>query len=124
DADSTRERSLAEFHADPAAHSALCAALERDGFVRDLEVERKDRAGKRCWLLLSAQSIRHHGEDCLLVGLANIDDRKRIQDDMRRRAMHDPLTNLPNRALFMESLERAIHKARRRATRFSILFVD
>jgi diguanylate cyclase (GGDEF)-like protein/PAS domain S-box-containing protein len=124
DADSTRERSLADFHADPATHAELAKVLARDGFVRDFEVEMKDRAGKRCWLLLSAQALRHHGEECLLVGLANIDDRKRIQDDMRRRAMHDPLTNLPNRAMFMEALERAVHKARRRAARFSILFVD
>ena len=124
DADSMRERSLADFHADPASHEALLRALERDGFVRDYEVEMVDRMGRRCWLLLSAQALQHHGEDCLLVGLANIDDRKRIQDDMRRRAMHDPLTGLPNRAMFMESLERAVHRARRRSTRFSILFVD
>jgi len=31
---------------------------------------------------------------------------------------------LPNRAMFMESLERATRKARRRSTRFSVLFID
>jgi GGDEF domain-containing protein len=30
---------------------------------------------------------------------------------MRRRAMHDPLTTLPNRAMFVESLERAVGRA-------------
>ncbi len=36
----------------------------------------------------------------------------RLREDMRRRALHDPLTGLPNRAMFMESLERAVARAR------------
>jgi len=73
---------------------------------------------------LSAQPLRFQGVVCLLIALADIDERKRLQDDMRRKAMHDPLTGLPNRAMFMESLERALAKARRRASRFSVCFID
>src|SRR6185369_1698116 len=74
--------------------------------------------------LLSAQPIRYAGVVGLLVALADIDDRKRMQDDMKRKAMHDQLTGLPNRAMFMESLDRAVRKAKRRQARFSVLFVD
>jgi diguanylate cyclase (GGDEF)-like protein len=76
------------------------------------------------WLLLSAEPTRYGGQVCLLVALADIDERKRLQDDMRRKAMHDPLTGLPNRAMFMEALDRAVHKARRRGARFSVVFID
>ncbi len=125
DMDSVRGRSFAEFHAEEAGRQALAEALGRDGSVRDYEVEMKDMAsGRRSWLLLSAQRLRHGGEECLLAALANIDDRKRLQEDMRRRAMHDPLTTLPNRAMFLEALERAVRKAERRETRFSVLFID
>jgi diguanylate cyclase (GGDEF)-like protein/PAS domain S-box-containing protein len=122
--DSLRGHSLADFHVDPEIRAALPEALSRHGSVRDYEVRLKDSTGREFWLLLSAQPIRYGGVVGLLVALANIDDRKRMQEDMRRKAMHDPLTGLPNRAMFLESLDRAIRKARRRQGRFSVLFID
>jgi len=124
DMDSVRGKSLDEFHVDPAVRDAVTRALEAEAPMRDYEVQMKDLSGRPSWLLLSAQRLRFGGEDCLLVAAANIDDRKRLQEDMRRRAMHDPLTTLPNRAMFVEALERAVGRAKRRRTRFSVLFVD
>ncbi len=122
--DTLQGRSLADFHVDPEIRSALPEALSRHGSVRDYEVHLKDFNGREFWLLLSAQPIRYGGIVGLLVALANIDDRKRMQDDMQKKAMHDQLTGLPNRASFHESLDRAVRKARRREGRFSVLFVD
>jgi diguanylate cyclase (GGDEF)-like protein/PAS domain S-box-containing protein len=122
--DTLQGHSLAEFHVDPEIRSALPEALSRHGSVRDYEVHLKDASGRQFWLLLSAQPIRYGGIVGLLVALANIDDRKRMQEDMRRKAMHDQLTGLPNRASFLESLDHAVRKARRRQGRFSVLFVD
>jgi diguanylate cyclase (GGDEF)-like protein/PAS domain S-box-containing protein len=124
DIDTLRGRSLADFHVDPQSNEELRAVLSRQGSVRDYEVHLKDIAGHEFWLLMSAQPIRFAGDVCLLTALANIDDRKRMQDDMRRKAMHDQLTGLPNRAMFMESLERAVRKGSRRLGRFSVLFLD
>jgi diguanylate cyclase (GGDEF)-like protein/PAS domain S-box-containing protein len=123
-ADSMQGRTLSEFHVDDEIRSSLPAALSRQGSVRDYEVHLRDVSGRQFWLLLSAQPIRYAGVVGLLVALADIDDRKRMQEDMRRRAMHDQLTGLPNRAMFLESLDRALRKARRRSGRFSVLFVD
>ncbi len=122
--DTLQGRTLSEFHADPEMRTSLHEALSRQGSVRDYEVNLKDVNGRPFWLLMSAQPIRYGGSVCLLVALANIDDRKRMQDDMRRKAMHDQLTGLPNRSMFLESLERALRKGRRRGGRFSVLFVD
>ena len=44
--------------------------------------------------------------------------------DLRHLALHDPLTGLPNRALFVERMEQAIARARRRDSPFSVLYVD
>ena len=122
--DTAQERSLSDFHAEPERRAALSAALARHGSVRDFEVRLRDAGGREFWVSLSAQPMRYGGSVCLLVALADIDERKRVQEDMRRRAMHDPLTGLPNREMFLESLERAIAKARRRTSRFSVLFID
>jgi diguanylate cyclase (GGDEF)-like protein/PAS domain S-box-containing protein len=122
--DSMQGRSLGEFHVDAQMRGELPALLSRQGSVRDYEVHLRDVNGREFWLLMSAQPIRYAGVVGLLVALADIDVRKRMQEDMKRKAMHDQLTGLPNRAMFIESLDRAVRKAKRRQGRFSVLFVD
>ncbi|HEX3832540.1 MAG TPA: EAL domain-containing protein [Solirubrobacteraceae bacterium] len=46
------------------------------------------------------------------------------EDDIRHRALHDPLTGLPNRVLFMDRLQQAIERLRRRDTPAAVLFLD
>jgi len=124
DVDSLRGRTLADFHVDAEGRAGLNDQLSRQGSVRDHEIHLKDAGGRQFWLLMSAQPVHFAGETCLLTAFANIDDRKRMQDDMRRKAMHDQLTGLPNRASFLEALDRGLRKARRRPSHFSVLFVD
>ena len=51
-------------------------------------------------------------------------ERQRTEDDIRHRALHDPLTGLPNRTLFMDRLGHALQHLRRRESRAAILFLD
>ncbi|MBP0026761.1 EAL domain-containing protein [Roseofilum sp. Guam] len=54
-----------------------------------------------------------------------IQERKRIQQKLLDMALHDSLTGLPNRALFMERLESAIQKLKVSADEpFAVLFLD
>jgi diguanylate cyclase (GGDEF)-like protein len=46
------------------------------------------------------------------------------QDGLQHQALHDPLTGLPNRALFMEQMENSLARARRRGTPMSVLYLD
>jgi diguanylate cyclase (GGDEF)-like protein len=43
---------------------------------------------------------------------------------MEHRALHDPLTNLPNRALFVDRVEQALARVTRHQQRVAVLFVD
>ena len=43
---------------------------------------------------------------------------------MRQLAFHDTLTGLPNRALLIDRLERALARADRQSARIAILFID
>jgi len=46
------------------------------------------------------------------------------EERMRHMAQHDPLTHLPNRALFSDRLQAALARARRDSTRAGLMFVD
>ncbi|HEY9861543.1 MAG TPA: EAL domain-containing protein [Candidatus Obscuribacterales bacterium] len=55
----------------------------------------------------------------------DITERKRIEERLRHDAFHDVLTGLPNRALFMARLSRAMEYVKRRShSLFALLFVD
>ena len=58
------------------------------------------------------------------VQLQDITERKQIQAEMARRALHDVLTGLPNRALLTDRLSHDLPGSRRRGTELSVMFVD
>ncbi|MEO0373049.1 MAG: EAL domain-containing protein [Cyanobacteria bacterium P01_A01_bin.17] len=52
-------------------------------------------------------------------------EREQAQEQLRYRAMHDPLTRLPNRTLLMQCLEEAIDKTQQSSGfAFAVLFLD
>ena len=56
--------------------------------------------------------------------LADALERQATEDRIRHRALHDALTGLPNRVLFLDRLEHALARLRRRGTKAAILFLD
>ena len=65
------------------------------------------------------------------IGVVNdITERKELEDRLAHRALHDPLTDLPNRALFADRLGQALARGgtgggnRRRNDRVAVLFAD
>ncbi|MEM9806075.1 MAG: EAL domain-containing protein [Cyanobacteria bacterium P01_D01_bin.56] len=65
-------------------------------------------------------------EDGLLISVCrDISDLKQAQALITHNALHDPLTNLPNRTLFLERLELAMNRAKRlEYYRYAVLFID
>ena len=53
-----------------------------------------------------------------------IAERRRIEAQMRHQATHDILTGLPNRALFIETLDQALSSAIRHDENFTLLYID
>ncbi|MBA5605202.1 GGDEF domain-containing protein [Duganella sp. FT3S] len=59
------------------------------------------------------------------VGVINdITEAKQAAEFIRHRAYHDPITDLPNRSLFMDRLHQEIVRARRNKLAMALLFID
>ncbi len=54
----------------------------------------------------------------------SMDDQKRIQAELRHRALHDPLTGLANRELLVDRLDQALARSRRDGRTVAVLFLD
>jgi diguanylate cyclase (GGDEF)-like protein len=56
--------------------------------------------------------------------LADAIARRHSEDEIRHRALHDPLTGLPNRSLLMDRLRLALAHGSRRESSVAVLFLD
>ncbi|OHC64935.1 MAG: diguanylate cyclase [Rhodocyclales bacterium RIFCSPLOWO2_02_FULL_63_24] len=56
--------------------------------------------------------------------LTDITRRKELEEELRHQAYHDPLTDLPNRALFADRLRVAILQAQRHERSLALCFID
>ncbi|MGK5738962.1 putative bifunctional diguanylate cyclase/phosphodiesterase [Micromonospora sp. URMC 103] len=85
--------------------------------------QRKD--GSSLWTDLAVSLIRHHdGRPRFTVAMIeDITDRYALQQRLRFQALHDPLTGLPNRTLFFETLGRVLGTAGA-GRRVGVCFLD
>ena len=61
----------------------------------------------------------------LVIVNRDISERKRAEEMLAHNAFHDGLTNLPNRALFLDRLQRALVLSKRHTDyKFAVLFID
>ncbi len=120
--------SLDQVHPDDRAR-VLQAAEKAYATGRGESLEYRIRHKDGSWRVLESTSNAIPGQNGETKGLVivnrDITERKRAEALLEHRAFHDGLTNLPNRALFLDRLERAIAVSRRHNDfRFAVLFID
>jgi diguanylate cyclase (GGDEF)-like protein/PAS domain S-box-containing protein len=111
---------------DEATVRRLRQALDAGIGVRD-ELILRARDGREFWVDADIQPL--HDDRGVLRGFvtlaADITERRRLQEQLRHSARTDALTGLPNRAVVLDRLQRAIHHARRHpGYGFAVLFMD
>jgi diguanylate cyclase (GGDEF)-like protein len=80
---------------------------------------------ERRWFSVRATRFQGSREVRVVVAHEDITQRKMAEEQLLHDAFHDSLTDLPNRALFMDRLRRAILRTKRQSGyRFAVLFLD
>jgi diguanylate cyclase (GGDEF)-like protein/PAS domain S-box-containing protein len=83
--------------------------------------------GSYRWVLTRGLAVRNeHRKAIRMAGSqSDITPRKTAEDRLLHDAFHDALTGLPNRALLLDRLGRAVERSKRRSNfRFAVLFCD
>ncbi len=82
--------------------------------------------GRSIWVSVSVSSVRDdEGTPLYMIGqIEDITERKAIRERLLHQAIHDPLTGLPNRTLFIDRLGAIMGRTNRRRRRVAVLFVD
>jgi len=83
---------------------------------------------------LALEALKAGAQDCLAKSeleaavlrraLTHAIERKRSEAELAHQALHDQLTGLPNRALFLDRLGVALERARRSGTQLAVMFLD
>ena len=100
--------------------------MKEDGRVEPLEFEIITREGERKWIHHVCRRVTDsEGKNIGIRGSnRDITDIKKLQEELRHVAGHDQLTDLPNRALFLEHLQQHIKQAKRQQAKFAVAFID
>jgi diguanylate cyclase (GGDEF)-like protein/PAS domain S-box-containing protein len=82
--------------------------------------------GAIVWVSVSVSCVRDDdGAPRYMIGqVEDITERRAIAERLAHAAIHDTLTNLPNRLLLGDRLAFALDQARRRGTRVGVIFLD
>ena len=102
--------------ADNAPALGYLVVAHRNKFVGDFEQTDLQLLGTLAkQLAFALQNGRLHEDLARLEG---------AQDELMRKAFHDPLTGLANRALFLDHIEGAFHRAARGGSLVFLLYID
>ena len=120
--------SLDQIHPDDRTRVLQASEKARDtGQGERLEYRIRHKDGSWRFLESTASAIRSaEGKtDGLVIVNRDITQRKRAEEKLAHQSFHDGLTDLPNRALFLDRLQRTVTLSRRHSDlKFAVLFID
>lgn len=105
----------------------ITAHLEGETHHFEIEHRMRHRDGSYRWMLSRGFAVRDstHKAYRMAGSQTDITERKQAEQQLLHHALHDNLTGLANRALFMDRLQQAIERSKRiTGYRFAVLFMD
>ncbi len=103
-------------------YSARPAARSMGSVAHDFNVRRKD--GSEFSADIALGPLKGDGPPGVVAIIRDVTERREFEALLEQQALHDPLTGLANRTLFMDRLKQAIQSARREGRRFALVMLD
>ena len=108
----------------PEFYAEFWQGINREGRWQG-EVWNRRKNGEEFVVWLSISRVEHAGQSVRYVAtLTDITRSKQLEEELRHRAYHDPLTDLPNRALFADRLRVAMALGQRHGRGLALCFID
>ncbi|HUR27995.1 MAG TPA: EAL domain-containing protein [Planctomycetota bacterium] len=107
--------------------AAMAAHLDGTSAHFESEYRMQHKNGSWRWILCRGLAVRdEQARATRMAGSqSDVTHRKLAEEQLAHRAFYDQLTNLPNRALFIDRLRQALRRAsRRKDYLFAVLFLD
>lgn len=116
----------AQLYVDISRRAEFARLLEANRVISNFESEVRRRDGSHIWITENARIVCNPAGDILYYegSVSDITKRKRAEEQLHHHALHDALTNLPNRLLFQDRLRFALTRAQRTQEAVAVLFVD
>ncbi|MEZ5344714.1 MAG: EAL domain-containing protein [Pyrinomonadaceae bacterium] len=108
-------------------HQNLAIVLSGESKYRQTEVRILGKDNRELCMIWNVSLVNDQLNKSahFIFQLQDITDRKEAEEQLAHGALHDSLTNLPNRALFLDRLELAFKRARRHFDEhFAVLYLD
>jgi diguanylate cyclase (GGDEF)-like protein/PAS domain S-box-containing protein len=106
---------------------AFVASVAAHDNGRPASAEFRVRNAQREWRDVEALGTNLLGDEQIegiVLNIRDISERKAFQAELEHQAFHDPLTGLPNRALFRNRVAHALASQRRSELPVTVLFLD
>ncbi len=100
--------------------------LSGEAEAESLEKRYVRKDGSVVWAISDVSLVRdgNGAPSHFIAQFQDITERKKLEEQLEYLALHDPLTGLPNRRLFMNRLEHALARAKRGGSEIAVLFMD
>ena len=110
----------------PEERDRLLTILNKFGHTNNFEARQKRKDGSTFWASETIMAVKDEDGNIVRMDgfLMDISERKEHEETMRRLAMFDNLTGLPNRVLFDDRLKLALSHASRNRMKVAILYAD
>lgn len=105
--------------------SAVADVLEREAASAPLEMRITRQDGSWAWVEGTCTNLLDNPDvTSVVINYRDTTKRRELEEQLRRRAFHDPLTGLFNRAVFRNRLEYALDHRDRSGGRVAVVYID